>query len=84
MSRHRSDPHEIERELLLRYGIEPNPYADHFQEQELADRIREQAPLTQDRHAAWQLACARRGLERPPDEPRTPPRHRPLFGPASR
>jgi hypothetical protein len=81
MSRHRRDPDEIERELLLRYGIEPNPHADHFHEQELADRIREQASLAPGHHAAWQLARSRLGLGRSPYErpnaPSPPPRLRP-------
>jgi hypothetical protein len=81
MSRHRRDPDEAERELLLRYGIEPNPHADHFHEQELADRIREQASLTPGHHAAWQLARSRLGLGRSPYElpnaPAPPPALRP-------
>jgi hypothetical protein len=81
MSRHRRDPDEADRELLLRYGIEPNPHADHFHEQELADRIREQASLTPGHHAAWQLARSRLGLRRSPYErpnaPAPPPRLRP-------
>jgi hypothetical protein len=65
MSRHRRDPDEAERELLLRYGIEPNPHADHFHEQELADRIREQASLAPGHHAAWQLARSIRDIGHP-------------------
>jgi hypothetical protein len=81
MPRHEPDPDEAERELLLRYGIEPNPDADYFYEQELADRIREQASLTQAHQAAWQLARSRLGLGRSPYErpnaPPAPPRLRP-------
>jgi hypothetical protein len=81
MSRHRRDPDEAERELLLRYGIEPNPHADHFHQQELADRIREQASLAPGHHAAWQLARSRLGLGRSPYErpnaPSPPPELRP-------
>jgi hypothetical protein len=81
MSRHGRDPDEAERELQLRYGIEPNPHADYFYEQELADRIREQASLTQAHQAAWQLARSRLGLGRSPYErpnaPSPPPTLRP-------
>jgi hypothetical protein len=81
MSRHRRDPDETERELRVRYGIDPNPHADHFHEQELADRIREQASLTPGHHAAWQFARSRLGLGRSPYElpnaPFPPPRLRP-------
>jgi hypothetical protein len=81
MSRHRRDPDEIERYLLLRHGIEPNPHADHFHEQELADRIREQASLTPGHHDAWRLARSRLGLGRSPYErpnaPAPPPSLRP-------
>jgi hypothetical protein len=59
MSRHGRDPDEAERELLLRYGIEPNPHADHFCEQELADRIREQASLPPGHNPARHLARSR-------------------------
>jgi hypothetical protein len=31
MSRHEGELDEAERELLLRYGIEPDPHADHLQ-----------------------------------------------------
>jgi hypothetical protein len=54
MSRHRHgrDPADAEHELLLRFGIEPNPRADHYCEQGLADRICEQASLPPGDHAA--------------------------------
>jgi hypothetical protein len=66
---HGRDPAvDAEHELLLRYGIEPNPHADHFYEQELADRICEQASLTPGHYAAWQLARSRLGLGRSPYE----------------
>lgn len=68
MSRHGRDPDEAEHELLLRYGIEPNPHADHFYEQELADRICEQASLPPGHHAARHLARSRLGVCRAPYE----------------
>jgi hypothetical protein len=68
MSRHGRDPDEAEHELLLRYGIEPNPHADHFCEQELADRICEQASLPPGHHAARHLARSRLGVCRAPYE----------------
>jgi hypothetical protein len=84
MSRHRRDPDEAERELLLRYGIEPNPHADHFHEQELADRIREQASLPPGHHAAWRLARSRLGLGRSPYERPTAPSPPPGLRPGER
>jgi hypothetical protein len=73
MSRHGRDPDEAERELLLRYGIEPNPHADHFYEQELADRVCEQASLPPGHHAARQLARSRLRLRRTPCEQASAP-----------
>jgi hypothetical protein len=81
MSRHGRDPDEAEHELLLRYGIEPNPHADFFYEQELADRICEQAPLTPGHNAAWQLARARLGLGRSPYERPNAPAAPPTLAP---
>jgi hypothetical protein len=81
MSRHGRDPDEAERELLLRYGIEPNPHADYFYEQELADRICEQASLTPGHYAGWQLARSRLGLGRSPYERPNAPAAPPTLGP---
>lgn len=68
------DHEALEREQLRRYGLEHNPYEEHEQEMELADRYCEQASLPPGSAGAREMARHQLGrgsspYEQPHDAP---------------